>query len=118
MAYADMTIALRAKSKEVAGVAEQRASSAILQLNSQLIQEIAEGAGSSHYRWQTEGDDRVRPNHEELDGTIQSWEKPPLGGGTKPGDYGHAGSGYGCRCLAIPLQGPTGIRAQGLSLPF
>lgn len=109
MAYADMTIALREKAKEVAGVAEQRASVAVLQLNSQLIEEIAAGAGSTHYRWHTMGDDRVRVNHAALADTIQSWNDPPLGGGTKPPDHGHPGSGYGCRCLPIPLQGPPGI---------
>ena len=106
MAFADMTIAIRERAKNVGFVAEQRASAAILQLNSALIEEIAKSGGSTHYRWTTMDDDRVRPNHAALHFKIQAWNNPPSGGGTKSGDIGHPGSGYGCRCLAIPLQGP------------
>jgi SPP1 gp7 family putative phage head morphogenesis protein len=106
MALADMTVALRQRAMTLSGIAEQRASAAVLQLNSKLIEEIAKGSGSSHYRWQTMEDDRVRPNHAELNLTVQAWADAPMGGGTKPDDAGHPGSGYGCRCTAIPLQGP------------
>jgi SPP1 gp7 family putative phage head morphogenesis protein len=105
MPLAEMTIGLRQRAKGVGRIAEQRASAAILQLNSQMIEEVAKGAGSSHYRWQTEQDDRVRENHVPLHFTIQKWSDPPSGGGTKPGDSGAPGSGFGCRCTAIPLQG-------------
>jgi hypothetical protein len=87
---------LSAMSKSLAARAEKRASFAVLQLNSQIIEEVARGAGSSHYKWITEGDDRVRDNHVPLDGTIQSWATPPTGGGTREGDIGAPGSGYGC----------------------
>ena len=106
---AEMTIALRTQAKVHAGIAENRASAAILQLNSALIQEIAQGAGSSHYRWTTENDDRVRVNHVPLHFTVQKWTEPPSGGGTRPGDSGHPGSGYGCRCTATPIQGQPAI---------
>jgi DNA-directed RNA polymerase subunit L len=105
MPPAEMTIALRARAKIASRNATTRASAAILQLNSELIQQIARGAGSSHYRWTTEQDDRVRVNHVPLHFTVQKWTEPPGGGGTKPDDSGHPGSGFGCRCTAIPLQG-------------
>lgn len=106
MPLAEMPIGLRTRAKAAAGVAESRASAAVLQLNSELIEEIARSSGSTAYRWQTEQDDRVRENHIPLDFTIQKWSDPPSGGGTKPEDSGHPGSGFGCRCTAIPLQGP------------
>lgn len=85
--------------------AEARASNAVLELNSAIIEEVARNGGSTHYQWETEQDDRVRPNHQTLHDTVQAWNSPPAGGGTKPGDVGHPGSGYGCRCVAIPLPG-------------
>jgi hypothetical protein len=94
---------LSAMSADLSVRAEKRASFAVLQLNSQIIEEVAKGAGSSHYRWITELDSRVRVNHQPLHDTIQSWDAPPSGGGTRPGDIGHAGSGYGCRCVPKPL---------------
>jgi hypothetical protein len=98
-----MVSELATVSKSLAARAEKRASFAVLQLNSQIIEEVAKGAGSSHYRWITEGDSRVRDNHIPLDGTIQSWASPPTGGGTHDGDSGAPGSGYGCRCIPEPL---------------
>lgn len=87
--------------------AEERASARLLQLNSQLIEEVARGAGSSHYRWITELDSRVRENHEVLHGNIYAWSEPPPGGGTRSGDVGHPGSGFGCRCLPEPIPSGT-----------
>jgi hypothetical protein len=107
-----MAASLTSVSKQLAQRAEARASFRILQLNSQIIQEVAMGAGSSHYRWLTERDDRVRPNHVALEGTVHAWSEPPSGGGTRPGEPGHPGSGYGCRCLPEPIAGPMpGLRA-------
>ena len=41
------------------------------------------------YIWVTSGDDKVRPEHEALDGTVRSWYDNP-----KPGEE------YGCICHA------------------
>jgi SPP1 gp7 family putative phage head morphogenesis protein len=107
----EMVADLVTVSASLSARAEARASFAILQLNSQIIEEAAKGAGSTHYRWITEEDNRVRPNHVPLHGTIQGWATPPTGGGTRPGDIGHAGSGYGCRCIAEPIPGRNALNA-------
>ena len=105
----EMVGQLTAMASELAGRAEARASFRLLQLNSQMIEEAAKGAGSTHYRWITELDSRVRENHQEepsgyaRHGKIYAWNSPPMGGGTRAADLGHPGSGYGCRCLAEPL---------------
>ncbi|MDR1207432.1 MAG: hypothetical protein LBK26_03400 [Rickettsiales bacterium] len=41
------------------------------------------------YMWVTEGDDKVRPEHEALDGEVRSWYDSP-----------HPGEDFGCRCHA------------------
>jgi hypothetical protein len=42
------------------------------------------------YTWTMQGDDKVRPEHEALDGEVRSWYGSP-----------HPGEEYGCRCSAI-----------------
>jgi SPP1 gp7 family putative phage head morphogenesis protein len=44
---------------------------------------------SEQYVWVTVGDDKVRPEHEVLDGEIRTWYDTP-----------HPGEEYGCRCHA------------------
>ena len=83
------------------------ASAAVLALNAEIVSDISQRAGSTHYRWITEGDAKVRENHQALHDSIQSWDEPPPGGGTRAGDEGHPGSGWGCRCIAVPLAGQT-----------
>lgn len=41
------------------------------------------------YVWVTVGDDKVRPEHEALDGEVRTWYDTP-----------HPGEEYGCRCHA------------------
>src|SRR3990172_9434899 len=48
-------------------------------------------------------DERVRSNHAELDGTVQSWDDPPMGGGTSEDETGHPSSGIACRCSSLPI---------------
>lgn len=91
---------IRSLARMVSRQRESHASAAILQLNQELIQEIAQGAGSTHYRWITTMDGRARTWHEKLNLTVQAWDKPPAGGGTRRDDRGHPGSGYGCRCVS------------------
>jgi SPP1 gp7 family putative phage head morphogenesis protein len=58
-------------------------------------------AGISEYEWSTSGDERVRSSHDELDGTRQSWDDPPVT--NDDGDTNHPGEDYQCRCVAIPV---------------
>lgn len=58
--------------------------------------------GVTGYVWRTSEDNRVRDNHEHLDGTEQDWDDPPEGGGTNDDEPGHPGEGILCRCGAEP----------------
>lgn len=46
----------------------------------------------NYYVWRSVGDDRTRSTHNERDGQVFCWEKPPEGG--------HPGEDYNCRCKA------------------
>ena len=61
----------------------------------QLTRVRHEQAGLTHYIWRTSGDERVRPSHSDLDGTVQEWQKPP--------GIGHPGDDIQCRCVAEPV---------------
>lgn len=73
----------------------------VLKLNGQITEDRQTGAGIMQYTWSTSGDERVRPGHEELDGTVQSWSDPPEVD-EKSGRRAHPGGDYQCRCVAIP----------------
>jgi predicted kinase len=49
-------------------------------------------AGRVFYRWRTEEDERVRPEHAKRHGRLFSWNYPPEGG--------HPGEDFNCRCEA------------------
>lgn len=51
--------------------------------------------GVTKYVWQTVGDNRVRPEHEEREGDVFEWTNPPEGG--------HPGEDFNCRCVAMPI---------------
>lgn len=59
-------------------------------------------AGLPEYRWLTSKDDRVRDDHEALDGKIFRWSDPPVCDRTT-GRKGHPGEDFGCRCVAVPI---------------
>lgn len=71
----------------------------------QLAQLRSLSLGANTYKWQTAEDDRVRPTHEVLDGTIQNWNAPPA--------IGNPGEPINCRCIA-----ETVINSGLLSLPM
>ena len=52
--------------------------------------------GVETYIWRTAGDERVRPDHANLDGSVQRWDDPP--------EIGHPGEPIQCRCRAEPYQ--------------
>jgi len=66
-----------------------------LSLNAQIARTRQQNLGIIQYIWTTSQDERVRPEHAELDGTIQSWAVPP--------PPGHPGEDYQCRCVAFPV---------------
>jgi len=98
--------------KMLRGTRESKASYAVLSLNAELIEEVARGGGSSHYRWITQRDNRVRDWHAELDDKVFAWDKAPAKGGTRRKDSGHPGSGYGCRCYPVPFRGDVPTRKR------
>jgi len=70
-----------------------------LKLNGQITEHLHTDAGITRYRWSTSHDDRVRPEHDELDGTEQEWANPPDTGNGQ----NHPGQDIQCRCVAIPI---------------
>lgn len=62
---------------------------------------IAEGR--AYYRWHTMGDTIVRPDHADLDNSVQRWDDPPIVN-THTGMRGHPSEDFNCRCVAIPLE--------------
>lgn len=59
--------------------------------------ELAESIGSNQYIWKTMLDARVRHDHAQLEGTIQSWDIRPVTN-TSTGARNHPGEDYNCRC--------------------
>lgn len=58
--------------------------------------------GIRSYKWSTSHDDRVRPDHQLLNGEVFSWESPPVTN-RKTGARNHPGEDYRCRCVPIPI---------------
>jgi len=81
--------------------AELIARDQVLKLNAQVTQTEQTGAGITKYEWSSSRDERVREMHADLDGTIQSWDDPPITNAA--GDRNHPGEDYQCRCIAIPI---------------
>jgi SPP1 gp7 family putative phage head morphogenesis protein len=69
----------------------------VVKLNAQINRHRAEAARSASYIWTTQGDDRVRDEHDALDGEEFEYDGP--------GDpeEGHPGEAPNCRCLAYPV---------------
>lgn len=83
--------------------AELIAEDQVLSANAELTRIRHEGAGITRYAWSTSLDEKVRPMHEALEGTIHSWDDPPV---SEPdGSQNHPGQAVRCRCQAIPVLG-------------
>ena len=81
--------------------AELIARDQVMKMNSRFNQARQQSLGVTRYEWQTVGDDRVRPAHEELEGTEHDWDEPPT---DADGNTGHAGDcGINDRCTANPI---------------
>ena len=62
----------------------------------------AKDLGSDGYIWRTSEDSDVRHDHDELNGTFVSWDKPPIAD-KRTGARAHAGCIYNCRCYPEPV---------------
>ena len=65
-------------------------------LNTQISRTKHQALGFTHYIWVSSEDQRVRPEHARLNGTVRKWSDP------HPTE-GHPGDAYGCRCVAVPV---------------
>lgn len=65
-------------------------------LNARITQSRQEQLGIVAYTWRSSGDERVRPLHRRLDGTVRRWDDP------HPTE-GHPGQAIACRCTAEPV---------------
>jgi SPP1 gp7 family putative phage head morphogenesis protein len=61
-----------------------------------------EDAGFEKYIWRSARDDRVRPDHAELNGKECYWKDAPIEN-KSTGNKAHPGEAFGCRCLAVPV---------------
>lgn len=91
------TIAKRLAEEE--GIAERRAQliarDQTAKYNADLTRMQQQAVGFSHYEWRGAMDNRERPTHVALEGTVWSWEDPPI--------IGNPGEPIQCRCVAIPV---------------
>lgn len=92
--------------QEATGASQARAQliarDQVLSLNAQVTQDRHEAAGITEYTWSASRDVRVRKRHQDLDGTRQRYDDPPVVD-LKTGRRAHAGQDFQCRCVAIPV---------------
>ncbi len=79
--------------------AELIARDQILTLNAKITRHRQKAAGIDSYEWTTSGDERVREEHDALDGQTFSWD------GEGDPEEGHPGEAVNCRCTAFPVLG-------------
>lgn len=85
--------------KDEYGIAERRAKliarDQVQKYNSDLTRLQQRAAGFDYYQWRGAMDNRERPSHVALEGTVWSWDNPPI--------IGNPGEAIQCRCVAIPV---------------
>ena len=64
-------------------------------LNGQLTKQRQAELGVKKFIWRTVKDERVREEHQELEGKVFEWDKPP--------SEGYPGQPINCRCIAEPV---------------
>lgn len=84
--------------RKAAFLADQETSLFVSKFREARYREI----GVRSYKWSTSHDDRVRRDHKLLDGTVHSWESPPITNRTT-GARNHPGEDYRCRCVPIAI---------------
>jgi SPP1 gp7 family putative phage head morphogenesis protein len=72
----------------------------ISKLNADITEQKQTSLGVEEYWWVTSHDERVRPTHRNLDGTLQRWDSPPVS--ETNGERNHPGQAVSCRCSARP----------------
>lgn len=81
------------------GVSESRAMliarDQIGKLNGQLNRARQDALGVKRFTWRSVGDERVRDEHEALDGKVFDWDDPP--------SEGEPGEPINCRCFGEPV---------------
>lgn len=82
--------------------AQRIARDQIFQANAALTQTRMEEIGVDRYVWSTSLDDRVREDHQELEGRTFSFSDPPISD-RKTGERANPGEIYNCRCVALPV---------------
>lgn len=94
---------IRDKLLERGGVSESRAEliarDQTMKTNAAVARAGHEDAGFSHYQWSTSMDERVRPEHEILEGQVFSYAEGA-------GEEGNPGDPVNCRCVALPVDSP------------
>lgn len=88
------------------GVADSRAEliavDQVGSLNGELTRLRHQAVGVTQYEWDTSHDSRVRIGHALLQGSIQTWGKPPVED-PRTGNRAEPGQAIRCRCVAIPI---------------
>lgn len=88
------------------GVSKTRATFIARQETAMLVSKFREerykSAGVRQYIWSTSKDQRVRPDHKDLNGQVFDWDNPPIVDKAH-GRRGHPGTDFGCRCIALPV---------------
>ncbi len=74
----------------------------VMKYNANVTRARHEDAGITSYTWRTSEDERVRPDHEALDGQVFSYADPPVQDEAS-GETGNPGEGIQCRCTADPI---------------
>lgn len=74
----------------------------VAKLNGKITEATHKAAGITAYKWRASRDQRTRPDHAALDGTIQQWAEPPVVD-ERSGRREHPGNDFQCRCVAIPV---------------
>jgi SPP1 gp7 family putative phage head morphogenesis protein len=94
----ETTSALSQRIRKELGITRDRAkliaSDQVASLNASLNRVRHEQVGVDKYVWETMLDDRVRPDHEERQGRVYSWDDSP-----RPGEE------INCRCVAAAYVG-------------
>ena len=68
--------------------------------NASINRARAESVGANQYTWRTMEDEAVRPEHDEIDGDVFSYDDPP---DFDSGDSYNPGEFCNCRCYSEPI---------------